>query len=64
MMVLIMSIAVVPLGVITAIYLREYTRDNIIARLVRISVNNLAGVPSIVFGVFGLGFSYTLLVEV
>lgn len=56
MMVLIMSIAVVPLGVITAIYLREYTRDNIIARLVRISVNNLAGVPSIVFGVFGLGF--------
>ena len=56
MMVLIMSIAVVPLGVITAIYLREYTRDNIIARLVRISVNNLAGVPSIVLGFLVLVF--------
>jgi len=55
-MVMIMSIAVVPLGVLTAVYLREYARDNIIARLVRISVSNLAGVPSIVFGVFGLGF--------
>ena len=56
MMVLIMSIAVVPLGVITAVYLREYSSDNIIARIVRISVSNLAGVPSIVFGIFGLGF--------
>ena len=56
MMVLIMTIAVVPLGVLTAVYLKEYTGDNIFARLVRISVNNLAGVPSIVFGVFGLGF--------
>ncbi len=56
MMVLLMSIAVVPLGVLTAVYLREYAGDNFIARLVRISVSNLAGVPSIVFGVFGLGF--------
>lgn len=56
MMVLIMSIAVVPLGVLTAVYLKEYASDNFIARLVRISVSNLAGVPSIVFGVFGLGF--------
>jgi phosphate transport system permease protein len=56
MMVLIMSIAVTPLGVLTAVFLREYTSDNIFARIVRISVNNLAGVPSIVFGVFGLGF--------
>ncbi len=56
MMVMIMSVAVVPLGVLTAVYLREYAKDNIIARLVRISVNNLAGVPSIVFGVFGIGF--------
>jgi phosphate transport system permease protein len=56
MMVFIMSIAVVPLGVLTAIYLREYANDNIVARLVRISVSNLAGVPSIVFGIFGLGF--------
>ena len=56
MMVLIMSIAVVPLGVLTAVYLKEYASDSFIARLVRISVSNLAGVPSIVFGVFGLGF--------
>ncbi|HHT9136024.1 MAG TPA: phosphate ABC transporter permease PstA [Candidatus Wunengus sp. YC60] len=56
MMVLIMSIAVVPLGVLTAVYLREYASDSSIARLVRISVSNLAGVPSIVFGIFGLGF--------
>ncbi|WKZ19632.1 MAG: phosphate ABC transporter permease PstA [Candidatus Jettenia sp. CY-1] len=56
MMVFIMSIAVVPFGVLTAVYLREYADDNIVARLIRISVSNLAGVPSIVFGVFGLGF--------
>ncbi len=56
MMVFIMSIAVVPMGVVTAVYLKEYAGDNIISRLVRISVSNLAGVPSIVFGVFGLGF--------
>ncbi|MEK7733349.1 MAG: phosphate ABC transporter permease PstA, partial [Planctomycetota bacterium] len=56
MMVFIMSIAVVPLGVLTAVYLKEYAGDNIVSRLVRISVSNLAGVPSIVFGVFGLGF--------
>ncbi|GAX59981.1 phosphate ABC transporter permease component [Candidatus Scalindua japonica] len=55
-MVLIMSLAVTPLGVLTAVYLKEYTRDNVFSRIVRISVNNLAGVPSIVFGVFGLGF--------
>ncbi|MFQ5685489.1 MAG: phosphate ABC transporter permease PstA [Candidatus Scalindua sp.] len=55
-MVLIMSLAVTPLGVLTAVFLREYTSDNIFSRIVRISVNNLAGVPSIVFGVFGLGF--------
>jgi len=56
MMVFIMSIAVVPIGVLTAIFLIEYSSDNFATRLVRISVNNLAGVPSIVFGVFGLGF--------
>ncbi len=55
-MVLIMSLVVTPLGVITAVFLKEYTSDNIFSRIVRISVNNLAGVPSIVFGVFGLGF--------
>jgi phosphate transport system permease protein len=56
MMVLIMSFAVAPLGVLAAIYLREYAHQGVLVRLVRIAVNNLAGVPSIVFGVFGLGF--------
>jgi phosphate transport system permease protein len=56
MMVLIMSVVVVPLGVLAALFLREYARDGWLVRTVRISVNNLAGVPSIVFGVFGLGF--------
>ncbi len=56
MMVLIMSIAVVPLGVLTAIYMREYAKQGTFVRTLRIAVNNLAGVPSIVFGIFGLGF--------
>lgn len=56
MMVIIMSLAVVPFGVLAALYLREYARQGTMVRLVRIAVNNLAGVPSIVFGVFGLGF--------
>jgi len=51
-----MSAAGVPSGVITAIYLREYAVQGFFVRAVRIAVNNLAGVPSIVFGVFGLGF--------
>ena len=55
-MTLIMSVLVTPFGVIAAIYLREYAKQGVIVRAVRISVNNLAGVPSIVFGVFGLGF--------
>ncbi len=56
MMVLIMSVAVVPFGVLAAFYLREYAKQGLIVKVVRIAVNNLAGVPSIVFGVFGLGF--------
>jgi phosphate transport system permease protein len=56
MMVFIMSFAVAPLGVLAALYLREYARQGPVVRMVRIAVNNLAGVPSIVFGVFGLGF--------
>ncbi len=56
MMVLIMSIVAVPFGVLAALYLREYAHQGILVRAVRIAVNNLAGVPSIVFGVFGLGF--------
>lgn len=55
-MTLLMSIAVVPFGVVAAIYLREYANQGFFVRCVRIAVNNLAGVPSIVFGVFGLGF--------
>ncbi|MDG2123551.1 MAG: phosphate ABC transporter permease PstA [Verrucomicrobiales bacterium] len=55
-MTLLMSIAVTPFGVVAAIYLREYAKQGVIVQAVRISVNNLAGVPSIVFGVFGLGF--------
>ena len=56
MMVFIMSLLAVPFGVLAALYLREYARQGLLVRIVRIAVNNLAGVPSIVFGVFGLGF--------
>ncbi len=55
-MVLLMTILVTPIGVIAAIYLREYAKQGLIVRMIRISVNNLAGIPSIVYGVFGLGF--------
>lgn len=55
-MTLIMSIAVVPFGVLAALFLREYAKAGPLVSSVRIAVNNLAGVPSIVFGVFGLGF--------
>jgi phosphate transport system permease protein len=55
--VIIMTLFVVPIGVITAIYLTEYARLNSpVTRVIRSAVNNLAGVPSIVFGLFGLGF--------
>lgn len=55
-MVVIMSIIVMPLGVLAALYLGEYSKKGMFVRIVRVCVNNLAGVPSIVFGVFGLGF--------
>jgi phosphate transport system permease protein len=55
-MTLLMVVAVAPFGVITALYLREYAKQGRLVSVVRISVNNLAGVPSIVYGVFGLGF--------
>ena len=55
-MTLVMSLLVAPFGVVTALYLREYAKQGRIVSIVRISVNNLAGVPSIVYGVFGLGF--------
>ncbi len=56
MMVMIMSLLATPLGVLAAFYLREYARQGPMVSAVRIAVNNLAGVPSIVFGVFGVGF--------
>ncbi|MEX1138869.1 MAG: phosphate ABC transporter permease PstA [Bacteroidota bacterium] len=56
LMVLIMTVVAVPFGVLAALYLREYAVDGPMVRIVRIAVNNLAGVPSIVFGMFGLGF--------
>ena len=55
-MVLIMSLLVAPFGVVAAVYLREYAKQGPLTRTIRIAVNNLAGVPSIVYGVFGLGF--------
>ncbi|MCC5976016.1 MAG: phosphate ABC transporter permease PstA [Rubellimicrobium sp.] len=55
-MTLLMVVFVAPFGVITALYLREYAKQGRLTSIVRISVNNLAGVPSIVYGVFGLGF--------
>jgi phosphate transport system permease protein len=56
LMTLIMAILVVPFGVMAALYLREYAKGGLVVSAVRIAINNLAGVPSIVFGVFGLGF--------
>ncbi len=60
-MTLIMTIAVVPFGVMAALYLREYAGGGPLVSLIRISINNLAGVPSIVYGVFGFSFfCYTI----
>ena len=56
MMTLVMAVIVTPFGVIAAVYLREYARQGLLTRVIRIAVNNLAGVPAIVYGVFGLGF--------
>lgn len=55
-MTILLSIVVTPFGVVAAVYLREYAKQGFLVRVVRIAINNLAGVPSIVFGVFGLGF--------
>ncbi|MGE6687415.1 phosphate ABC transporter permease PstA [Stutzerimonas stutzeri] len=56
LMTLIMAVIVTPFGVIAAVYLREYAKQGLLTQIIRIAVNNLAGVPSIVYGVFGLGF--------
>ena len=55
-MVMLMAVIVTPFGVIAAIYLHEYAGKNSLTKLIRIAVINLAGVPSVVYGVFGLGF--------
>ena len=55
-MVLLMSVFVTPFGVVAAVYLNEYAGQGALTRAIRIAVNNLAGVPSVVYGVFGLGF--------
>ena len=55
-MTILMSLAVVPFGVMAALYLREYAKAGLLISTIRIAVNNLAGVPSIVYGVFGLAF--------
>jgi phosphate transport system permease protein len=55
-MTMLMSLMVTPFGVLAALFLREYARGGFVISAVRIAINNLAGVPSIVFGVFGLGF--------
>lgn len=56
LLVFLMSIFVFPLGVITAVFLSEYAKEGILLQAIRITIFNLAGVPSIVYGVFGLGF--------
>ncbi|MGK0290205.1 MAG: phosphate transport system permease protein [bacterium] len=56
MMIFIMSIFSFPMGVIAAVYLREYAKEGVLLKTIRIGVNNLAGIPSIVYGIFGLGF--------
>jgi len=55
-LIFIMSLLSFPLGVVAAIYLREYAKEGLVVRLVLIAVNNLAGIPSIVYGIFGLAF--------
>jgi len=56
LLVFLMAITCFPLGVLAGIYLGEYAKEAPLVRLVRIAVNNLAGIPSIVYGIFGLGF--------
>ncbi|MBI9085024.1 MAG: phosphate ABC transporter permease PstA [Desulfobacterales bacterium] len=53
--------AALPVGVASAIYLNEYARPGKILRLIRLGINNLAGVPSVVFGLFGLAFFVVIL---
>jgi phosphate transport system permease protein len=56
LMVFLMAISCFPLGVLAGIYLGEYAKEGPLVKIVRVAVNNLAGIPSIVYGIFGLGF--------
>lgn len=56
LMTVLMSGVVAPFGVLAAVYLREYARQGAIVSMIRVAVGNLAGVPSIVYGIFGVGF--------
>ena len=56
MMVFIMTVIVAPFGIIAAVYLQEYAKQGWLTSTIRIAINNLAGVPSIVYGLFGLVF--------
>ncbi len=53
---LLLTVVVVPLGVLAALYIREYAKQGVLISVLRVAINNLAGVPSIVYGIFGLGF--------
>ncbi|MEM9661076.1 MAG: ABC transporter permease subunit [Planctomycetota bacterium] len=53
---LLLTVVVVPLGVLAALYIREYAKQGVLISILRVAINNLAGVPSIVYGIFGLGF--------
>ena len=50
-----------PLGIVSAIYLTEYAKQGRIIRIIKVGINCLAGVPSVVFGLFGLGFFVVLM---
>jgi len=56
MLIFLMAVACFPFGVLAGVYLGEYAKDGPLVRTVRVAVNNLAGIPSIVYGIFGLGF--------
>jgi phosphate transport system permease protein len=50
-----------PVGVLAAIYLNEYARENLLTRIIKLAIVNLAGVPSVVYGLFGLGLFVVML---
>ena len=50
-----------PVGVLAAVYLNEYSRDNLLTRIIQLSIVNLAGVPSVVYGLFGMGLFVIML---